>query len=100
MELSPVFSAAVDNNGETVGYIKLTNFSSKAAEDTEKAIKDLEVRILTKSYVPQFFLRFSVCEIMGIGMSMLLDVSSPLCLCLFKYVVGGRMLSIDPTLPS
>lgn len=42
VELSPVFSAAVDNNGETVGYIKLTNFSSKAAEDTEKAIKDLE----------------------------------------------------------
>lgn len=42
MELSPVFYSKVNEAGEDLGYIKLANFSSKAASAVREAIVDLE----------------------------------------------------------
>lgn len=42
VELSPVFYGKVHEAGEDYGYIKLTNFSTKAAVDMRNAVVDLE----------------------------------------------------------
>ncbi len=42
--LSPVFATAVQHAGHTLGYIRLSTFSSNAADDMRQAISDLEVR--------------------------------------------------------
>lgn len=41
MELSPIFYSKVNEAGEDLGYIKLTNFSNNAATDMQKAIVNL-----------------------------------------------------------
>ncbi|CAD7698236.1 unnamed protein product [Ostreobium quekettii] len=42
VELTPVYATAVKVDDATVGYIKLASLSSKAAEDTSKAINELK----------------------------------------------------------
>ena len=44
LELSPVYSTAMDHDGHKLGYIRLVNFSQKAAFDMRRAIDDLQVR--------------------------------------------------------
>lgn len=42
VELSPVYSQTIADGDHTFGYIRLSNFSSKAANDISKAIEELE----------------------------------------------------------
>ncbi|KAK9811756.1 hypothetical protein WJX72_009554 [[Myrmecia] bisecta] len=42
LELSPVYSTAMNHGGHKLGYIRLVNFSQKAAHDMQRAISDLE----------------------------------------------------------
>lgn len=44
LELSPVYSTAMEHDGHKLGYIRLVNFSQHAANDMEKAVTQLEVR--------------------------------------------------------
>ena len=43
LELSPVYSTAMEHDGHKLGYIRLVNFSQHAANDMEKAVTQLEV---------------------------------------------------------
>lgn len=43
LELSPVFSTAMQHGDHMTGYIRLVNFSQKAAPDMRHAIADLQV---------------------------------------------------------
>lgn len=43
LELSPVYSTAMNHDGHKLGYIRLVNFSQHAAADMEKAVASLEV---------------------------------------------------------
>ncbi|CAL8463172.1 g2706 [Coccomyxa elongata] len=42
LELSPVYSTAMEHGGHKLGYIRLVNFSQHAANDMEKAVTQLE----------------------------------------------------------
>lgn len=44
LELSPVYSTAMNHDGHKLGYIRLVNFSQHAAFDMRQAIDDLQVR--------------------------------------------------------
>lgn len=44
LELSPVFSTAMHHGDHTTGYIRLVNFSQKAAPEMHHAIADLQVQ--------------------------------------------------------
>ena len=44
LELSPVYSTAMQHDGHQLGYIRLASFSQKAANDMRRAIDRLEVR--------------------------------------------------------
>ena len=46
LELSPVYSTAMEHDGHKLGYIRLVNFSQKAAYDMQRAIDDLQVCLL------------------------------------------------------
>lgn len=43
LELSPVYSTAMQHGGHTTGYIRLVNFSQKAAPEMRHAIAELQV---------------------------------------------------------
>ena len=43
LDLSPVFSTAMQHEGHRLGYIRLASFSQKAASDMRRAIDRLEV---------------------------------------------------------
>ena len=43
LELSPVYSTAMSHEGHKLGYIRLVNFSQKAALDMQHAIDNLQV---------------------------------------------------------
>ena len=43
LELTPVFSTAMQHDGHTFGYIRLVSFSQKAAVDVQHAIASLQV---------------------------------------------------------
>lgn len=43
LEFSPVFAAPVQFDGHTFGYVRLVNFSQKAAVDMQKAVAQLQV---------------------------------------------------------
>ena len=43
LELSPVFSTAMQHGDHMTGYIRLVNFSQKAAPEMRHAIADLQV---------------------------------------------------------
>lgn len=43
LELSPVFSTAMQHGDHTTGYIRLVNFSQKAAPEMRHAITELQV---------------------------------------------------------
>ena len=43
LEMSPVFSTAMQHDGHRLGYIRLASFSQKAASDMRRAIDRLEV---------------------------------------------------------
>lgn len=45
LELSPVFSTAMQHGGHTTGYIRLINFSQKAAPEMRHAIAELQVSL-------------------------------------------------------
>ena len=44
LDLSPVFSTAMQHEGHRLGYIRLASFSQKAASDMRRAIDRLEVQ--------------------------------------------------------
>ncbi len=46
LELTPVYSTAMEHDGHTVGYIRLVSFSQKAAVDTQHAIASLQVCVV------------------------------------------------------
>jgi C-terminal processing protease CtpA/Prc len=46
LELSPVYSTAMEHDGHRLGYIRLVNFSQHAAADMEKAVVSLQVLYL------------------------------------------------------
>lgn len=46
LEFSPVFAAPMQFDGHTFGYVRLVNFSSKAAEEMKKSIAQLQVGTL------------------------------------------------------
>ena len=43
LELSPVYSTSLTHDEHKVGYVRLSNFSQKAASDMKRHIKKLEV---------------------------------------------------------
>ena len=43
LELTPVYSTAMEHEGHKLGYIRLVNFSQKAALDMQHAIDNLQV---------------------------------------------------------
>ena len=45
LELTPVFSTAMEHDGHTFGYIRLVSFSQKAAADTQHAIASLQASL-------------------------------------------------------
>jgi C-terminal processing protease CtpA/Prc len=42
LELSPVYSTAVDHDGHRLGYIRLVNFGQHAALDMQHAVQKLQ----------------------------------------------------------
>ena len=42
LELSPVYSTAVDHDGHKLGYIRLVNFGQHAALDMQHAVQKLQ----------------------------------------------------------
>ena len=42
LELSPVYSTAVDHDGHKLGYIRLVNFGQHAALDMQRAVQKLQ----------------------------------------------------------
>lgn len=48
LELSSVYSSAIRHDDHTLGYIRLTSFSQKAAADVRRHLQQLEVRSRTQ----------------------------------------------------
>lgn len=51
LELSSVYSTALTHDDHKVGYLRLTNFSQKAAADMKRHLTKLEVFVYLNKYL-------------------------------------------------
>lgn len=57
LDVNPVFSTAMlDDEGNKLGYIRLVNFSQKAAQEVERSMRRFEVKPVAESSVSSCWL--------------------------------------------